>query len=335
MTLLLSEISNSDIMKTFLILMLAMSTAGCAFGQAEVGVPHEWTATIKVVDDNGQPVEGANVSVSYSLTLVEAQNEGKDWDEIKGLTDMNGAFSSSHTDRSWSLGIDVQKSGYYPVHISYQLYVPGQLDANTVTKNRNSIFNIVLKKIGHPIPMYARMAQIEIPALDQPIGFDLIEYDWVAPYGKGKQSDIIFEAHKRWVSRFDFDANLKITFPNSGDGLIAVPPLGQVSGGPQLPVMAPLSGYTLEYECELSDTPAAKWKDNRKDQNYFFCVRTASGALYGKIYGDFTLDPINSKTTWILFTYYLNPTPNDRNVEFDPKHNLFKLSRRDLRVTAP
>lgn len=23
------------------------------------------------------------------------------------------------------------------------------------------------------------------------------------------------------------------------------------------------------------------------------------------------------------FTYCLNPTPNDRNVEFDPKHNLF------------
>jgi hypothetical protein len=26
----------------------------------------------------------------------------------------------------------------------------------------------------------------------------------------------------------------------------------------------------------------------------------------------------------VLFTYYLNPTPNDRNMEFDPKQNLFK-----------
>lgn len=24
-----------------------------------------------------------------------------------------------------------------------------------------------------------------------------------------------------------------------------------------------------------------------------------------------------------MFTYYLNPTPNDRNIEFDPKRNLF------------
>ena len=34
-------------------------------------------------------------------------------------------------------------------------------------------------------------------------------------------------------------------------------------------------------------------------------------ALYGKIYGDF-----------MKFTYYLNPTPNSRNMEFDPKNNL-------------
>jgi hypothetical protein len=36
-------------------------------------------------------------------------------------------------------------------------------------------------------------------------------------------------------------------------------------------------------------------------------------ALYGKIYGDF-----------MHFSYYLNPTPNSRNVEFDPKRNLSK-----------
>jgi hypothetical protein len=26
----------------------------------------------------------------------------------------------------------------------------------------------------------------------------------------------------------------------------------------------------------------------------------------------------------VSFTYYLNPTPNDRNLEFDGKNNLFK-----------
>ena len=35
------------------------------------------------------------------------------------------------------------------------------------------------------------------------------------------------------------------------------------------------------------------------------------------------------------FTYYLNPAPNDRNVEFDPKQNLFTNLKRTEQVTAP
>jgi hypothetical protein len=50
----------------------------------------------------------------------------------------------------------------------------------------------------------------------------------------------------------------------------------------------------------------------------------AERAHYGKIYGDF-----------MNFTYYLNPTPNDRNVEFDPKRNLFTNLKDDERVTMP
>jgi hypothetical protein len=47
-------------------------------------------------------------------------------------------------------------------------------------------------------------------------------------------------------------------------------------------------------------------------------------ANYGKIYGDF-----------MNFSYYLNPTPNDRNVEFDPKRNLFTKLKTEEQVMAP
>ncbi len=47
-------------------------------------------------------------------------------------------------------------------------------------------------------------------------------------------------------------------------------------------------------------------------------------ALYGKIYGDF-----------MQFVYYLNPGANDRNVEFDPKHNLLTGLRSSEEVTRP
>ena len=70
---------------------------------------------------------------------------------------------------------------------------------------------------------------------------------------------------------------------------------------------------------------------NLPDRNYFFRVRTlldehgnVKSALYGKIYGDF-----------MQFAYYLNPTPNDRNVEFDPKQNLLHGLKPTEEVTAP
>lgn len=47
------------------------------------------------------------------------------------------------------------------------------------------------------------------------------------------------------------------------------------------------------------------------------------------------MDPINSKTMIVLFTYYLNPTPNDRNLEFDPKRNLLQGLKATERVESP
>ena len=44
---------------------------------------------------------------------------------------------------------------------------------------------------------------------------------------------------------------------------------------------------------------------------------------------------IGGGKAWLKFTYYLNPAPNDRNLEFDPKRNLFtNLSPREV-VSAP
>jgi hypothetical protein len=43
-------------------------------------------------------------------------------------------------------------------------------------------------------------------------------------------------------------------------------------------------------------------------------------AQYGKIYGPFKFAQGPKKL--VDFTYYFNPTPNDRNLEFDGEHNL-------------
>jgi hypothetical protein len=70
---------------------------------------------------------------------------------------------------------------------------------------------------------------------------------------------------------------------------------------------------------------------NDPNRDYYFRVRTAldpngdvKSALYGKIYGDF-----------MQFTYYLNPTPNSRNIEFDPNQNLLGGLQSFEGVSAP
>ena len=76
---------------------------------------------------------------------------------------------------------------------------------------------------------------------------------------------------------------------------------------------------------------------------YCFRIRTerdengkVKSSLYGKIYGDpsFFLegsDRWKQKICGISYLYYLNPAPNDRNLEWDRKTNLCDKSG-DLRM---
>jgi hypothetical protein len=294
---------------------------------------HEWKVTLKVVDDTGQPVVGANASVGYYSQSRPAS--------IDGLTDTNGIFMAAHSAKSGHLGFSAEKSGYYTTReASYDLGF-----AYDATR-WNPVQTIILKKIGQPIPLHARNARIEIPKVGEAVGFDLVEYDWVAPYGKGKRSDLICLADRRWVSRNDFDCALRVTFTDKGDGFIPVSVPPNQGSKLRLAAIAPSEGYVAELSKSLGNTPVGGWKDDEREgnkgQNYYFRVRTVLddqgnvvSALYGKIHDDFALDPINSKTLKILFTYYLNPTPNDRNVEFDTKRNLAKNVKPLEEVKAP
>ena len=152
--------------------------------------------------------------------------------------------------------------------------------------------------------------------------------DWVAPYGKGVNTDIVFTEEFNKNSVTDFYYKLTVSFPNAGDGIqeFDAPALIQnaTMGQSDLRSLheAPADGYQSQYEQNRS---------SNLNRNYYFRVRTkldengkVMSACYGKIYGDF-----------MQFTYYLNPTPNDRNIEFDPKQNLLGGLESLNQVSAP
>jgi hypothetical protein len=283
------------IMKTSVYLMLGIVLAGCVHAQDF----HDWKANIKVVDETGLPVKGTSVTVFYDPI---SQDTNVDLGKITGFTDTEGAFTASHHDRTYGLRFLVEKEGYYSTDINddfHGVFSPEKL-------NRN--LNFVLKKVGKPTAMYAkRINSLTVPAFNRAIGYDLMIGDWVGPYGKGINADLFFtEKHTDPQSGYI----LSISFPKPGDGIqeFTVPD-AEKGSGLRSSHEAPVGSYQPE---------AAQTEMTNPSRNFYFRVRTkldengnVVSARYGKIYGDLA-----------QFIYYFNPTPNDRNVEFDPKQNL-------------
>ena len=220
----------------------------------------------------------------------------------------------------------------------------------------NPVVEIRLKAIRNPIPMYAKnLSQkrfpeevcprgkdrkkgwLPMPADKGTVAFDLQKGDWVAPYGEGVVSDFVFnivrEPRVNYISEHGREhmasgATIDIMVSNEGDGFLAYPVAEKDRHrGLRLPHEAPVEGYEASVTRFNIRPPNKRSETNiDEDMNYFIRVRTEMdengkiiSALYGKVHGDFSVDGAGFG---ISFAYYLNPTPNDRNVEFKRKSSL-------------
>jgi hypothetical protein len=319
-------------MKTFAFLFLIVLTTGSALAQTNTP-RYEWKATLRAVDESGNPVRGAKAQIGYYVNSQPVNAEG--------ITDTNGMFTASHSALASMVEVSCQaeKPGYYTTWVRRDLgpkYDPTQW-----------IFSqtLVLKKIGKPIAMYAKYVNSEPAAfkktgqppvtVNKTIGYDLTVGDWITPYGKGLTTDIIFTEEFNKKSALDYDFKFIISFPNTGDGIqeFTVPDAEKASGL-RSPHEALNDGYQSQLIRENFHRPDHTGKtDYDANRNFFFRVRTVldnKGNIvsthYGKIYGD----PL-----MMNFRYYLNPTPNSTNIEFDPKQNLLVGLQSFEQVTVP
>ena len=271
---------------------------------------HEWHVTLQVVDETSQPVAEANAGVGYFY----GQNATAS--SVDGFTDTNGIFTASHLAKSGLLSFTAEKIGYY------RAWAQQDLGLNYDQIKWNFTQTLVLKKIEKPIAMYAKfnIPGLKVPEYGKPIAYDLEVGDWVGPYGKGVNQDIIFRKDYSDKGAEGYYSKVTVSFPKDGDG-IQVYNIPDTEKGSALrsPHEAPLNGYQPEVTRETSALRGQPSKfEYDPNRIYIFRVRTALdvngnvvSAHYGKIYGDF-----------MQFTYYLNPAPNSRNIEFDPKQNL-------------
>jgi len=284
--------------------------------------------TVKVLDEAGNPFPNANVNFVFTDVMT-----GKS-QLIEGKTDTAGLFTGEGNSGR-TIGGSIQKEGYYRSGFPFK-YFKEIDEATHHWQPWNETYTTILRPIGKPEALCAKTVQTQIPAFDQPCGYDLEIGDWTAPYGKGLTKDLIFTLHQEWRGNYDYDVQGELTFKNPLDGLLeaSIPDVGKYSQF-KWERQAPEIGYEPKQELRNAwfpdgsgKKPVRSFKSQDVWQGYFFRVRTVEqdgkivSARYGKIRGGIAVYPNDPKPK-ITFTYYFNPTSLDRNLEWDTKHNLF------------
>jgi hypothetical protein len=301
-----------------------------------IAYSQELQVTFRVADDLDKPVAGASVNLFTYQTTKAGEGFVEDvYKKVTGKTDTNGmmalAGSRSHSDIKY--GVAAQPGYYYTEPADYQF----KQSEGGKWQRWNPVVGLVFRPIVKPVPMYARKIETSIAKPAQAYGYDLLAGNWVAPQGKGKTADLFFELTGHANSVKDYDSTLTVSFTNALDGIQPFEPIeGSVFRSPR---ETPLDGYQSNLELRRVRKPG-QWSPDWVDDtaggtNYFFRVRTVQDET-GKIYGGFKFFGAATNGSFLTVpACYLNPEPNSRNMEFDPKQNLMKNLKSLEGVDAP
>jgi hypothetical protein len=283
--------------------------------------------TLLVVDEQGVAIEGADARIGLMKPRSDAW--GGKTSFVAGKTDKNGLFTGQGETQQYAT-YSASADGYYGSGIKYNGFtgVSGMIGFRK-WQPWNPTLKVVLRKIKKPIAMYAhRTTLITIPKHNEIIGYDLVKHDWVSPYGKGITKDFLFKLEYLPGEKDSNDRYFTMSFSNEADGIQSFESKESNGSSFRSAYHAPISGYRNAIK------QSRVWKKGRPvssynegdGTNYYFRVRCdgdkPESCLYGKVYGN-----IEFGNQEVRFTYFLNPSIDDTNVEFDPKKNLFEDDR--------
>jgi hypothetical protein len=276
----------------------------------EVRAP-EITLDVVVTDEQGTPVKGVEVGGYFSGPFASAPDKAKT--DVDGRVVLRGKATLQVSLASGGDGT--------PWYLSSLDIIPEGIDADKQGWNIKREGTLILRKKRNPTPLAVRRIELVPPSLEKPYAYDLEIGDYVQPYGKGKTPDLVFRSVLlRNDGPMDLDYRLDVSFSNLGDGIISTEQnLWCTLRSPHY--LAPNAQYKNKWIYTRTVKPGGGGKTSANPNRCFYLrVRTKldtagkiMSANYAKIYGDFP-----------KFVYFYNPTPNDRNLEFDPDENLAK-----------
>lgn len=337
-------------------------------GWAQVTGGPQVKVELMLIDDAGQPVEGADARISY---IGVVPNTGESFRLTSGADGTVTAKSALNG----HVKATVTKDGHYPV-VWPQVITKGAWEEKPLIQAE-----IILREIKKPTALHAKKVELAVPAFGEWIGYDLRQGDWVKPHGGGVVRDIELHAEREYggfrmpEEKFRIpinadvpEAELRLTYGNwKGELKLRVPTEGggahiekqgyQVFGEEveyyrlghwemRLPHLAPEDGYQGAPLVWEKSYPSASPPNVDPKVGYFLRTRVKLNdegeivsANYAKIMtsdaqfkgSDIHFDPRGK----ISFTYYFNPTVHDRNLEFDPKKNLFTDLEDNEKVRLP
>jgi len=286
--------------------------------------------TLHVVDAKGNDVVGAEVMGSFAGTKNPAEL-------YKVLTGADGRVTLDAVHAGYMVTFTVSKDKYYITRMGHQFDRRDWICVrNGCWIPWNPTLEVILKEKRNPIPMFAKWVKVYLPKKNTPFGFDCQVGDLVEPYGIGKVTDMVFtyssclagEADRRYTNQ------LVIAALSTSEG---IKKMNMDSWSELYSVHdAPQDGYQPEivFNCK-SESPSVRKEINFSSDMYLVfqsrIKKDKNGNILsvncGKIYPmrfDYGEAPSDKGQGRVEFSYYFNPTPNDRNLEFDGKNNLMQ-----------
>ena len=302
--------------RKLIVLAVAIGLNGCVWAYRPIIDGARAELDILVVDDEGVPVDSANLNVWFATGPVKGI-------EREGKTDEAGRFSAK-CKTTGSIWIEAEKDGYYKtrLHVDAQKIPYEEVKKTRKWSNGPIETRVVLKKIKTPAKLVmvgGRSERLQWPATNTVLGFDLERFDWCPPYGEGQYDDLQleFDFWRSPTNWFQVYTHLTLTMTNGVDGLYLAP----VDGYSELKRCYhanPDADYQRRLEFVYDRRTGEVTRDIPMPVNQYMVFRTrtqtneageVTSANYGLIFekGQYEWD-------WEVSVGF-NPIPNDPNLE--------------------